>query len=70
MNDRDRRRRVPMAWGDREGRVPRKLRDELRGLFATGDNDVARGSLEDDDPLSYVGDEIIPRRLGFDGGTR
>lgn len=40
------------------GQVPEELREELRGLRATPDNDVADGSLEDGDPLSLAGDLI------------
>lgn len=40
---------------DDEGRVPEHLREVLRGLRATGDNDVARGLLEDDHPLRHAG---------------
>lgn len=43
---------------DRPGRVPEHLRDALRGLRATATNDVAAGAVEDDDPLSHVGDLI------------
>lgn len=43
---------------DREGRVPKALRDELGGLRNDGSNDVAIGALEDDDPLSHVGELI------------
>lgn len=45
---------------DQPGRVPERLRDQLRGLRATGDNDVAAGALEDDDPLAHRGALIQP----------
>ena len=48
---------------DQPGRVPARLREELRGLRNDGTNDVAIGALEDDDPLSHVGELIEePRR--------
>ena len=50
---------------DEPGRVPEALREALQGLQATGDNDVARGALEDDDPPRWAG-----RILDEGGGWR
>ena len=47
---------------DEEGRVPEHLREALEGLLATGDNDVARGSLEDNNPT-----QLSSRVIGDSG---
>ncbi len=48
------------SMSEEPGRVPEPLREQLRGLRATDDNDVARG--EDDNPITHAGPVIEERR--------